>query len=199
MRAKKVLSIGKFLTYILLLLSIVGIVGFCAVFTNGFTDEFKTFYVVNGETYLISDTNNFELLADKENRFEVKYTFGITNNNAKQGYSVKIIPSVTDETNFNFTVDGENHTFADEQDLTAAFDIKLYENYFTLYLPSEVTLQEVIQILYSDKTVVAPNNKFIEKKYCKLVVTSYNENLVLNIGLCFQSILFDIDKGGIVF
>ena len=52
------LQAGRIITYVLIVLLLVGGVGFVAYFTNGFTDGFKSFYVsVNGENVLDAKTD----------------------------------------------------------------------------------------------------------------------------------------------
>ena len=61
---------------------------------------------------------------------QVKYTFGALNKDIT-GYSVKVIPNAAGK-DFNFTVDGQMHSFQAETDLTAGFEIERGENSFTI-------------------------------------------------------------------
>ena len=48
-------KIGQVVSYIAILLVIVAVIGVFAYFTNGFTTDFKTFYVsVNGKDVMLS-------------------------------------------------------------------------------------------------------------------------------------------------
>lgn len=173
---KKVLTFGKVLTYVLLLLLVVGMIGFFALFTNGFTSDLKSFYVEFNGKKILTQNNNLALDCDKELRFDIKYTFDVFagKDSEPKGYSVQIVPNITAETNFDFTVDGQIYSFAGEKDLTSAFNIVEYDTYFTLNLPSTLTLQQVLQAVYGNAKTVTVDNAKSNLKYYRLVITSYD-------------------------
>lgn len=106
-------KIGQVVSYIAILLVIVAVIGVFAYFTNGFTSDFKTFYVsVNGKDVMTSQ-NGYVVTPSEPLKVDVKYTFAFNKNETK-GYSVKIVPNKTDE-DFDFSVDGETHFFGDEK------------------------------------------------------------------------------------
>ena len=98
-------------------------------FTNGFNEEFKTFYVeYDGKQILTSDS---ELILEpgEANRFDVEYTFDTEQSETKD-YTVEIVPNA--EQHFQYPVDGEPHLFARLGDLSAAFDLNKEETYFEI-------------------------------------------------------------------
>ena len=98
-------------------------------FTNGFNEEFKTFYVeYDGKQMLTSDS---ELILEpgEANRFDVKYTFDTEQSETKD-YAVEIVPNA--EQDFEYLVDGEPHLFSRVGDLSAAFDLNKEETYFEI-------------------------------------------------------------------
>lgn len=132
---------------VLIVILLLGVVGFFAFFTNGFTSDFKTFYVnVRGKT-IMNDTDGYEIVVEDEYRFDVKYTFGfMQKKNEKLGYHVQIIPNITDETDFDFIVNGQNFKYSDEADLMQGFEITLYDDYFTLEANKD--LSEILSDLH---------------------------------------------------
>lgn len=162
-------KIGQVVSYIVILLVIVAVIGVFAYFTNGFTTDFKTFYVsVNGKDVMTSQ-NGYVVTPSEPLKVDVKYTFAFNKNETK-GYSVKIVPNKTDE-DFDFSVDGETHFFGDEKDLTNGFVIDKQEKSFTV-IPKGGTLQEILQAVYSDNEVVCENKGYNDM--FTVIVTSYN-------------------------
>ena len=162
-------KIGQVVSYIVILLVIVAVIGVFAYFTNGFTSDFKTFYVsVNGKD-VMTTANGYVITPQEPLSVDVKYTFAFNQSETK-GYSVKIVPNKTDE-NFDFSVDGETHNFGDEKDLSNGFIIEKKEKSFTV-IPKGSTPQEILQAVYSDNEVVCENKGYNDM--FTLIITSYN-------------------------
>lgn len=163
---------NKFITalfYIALVLVIAGIAGFVLKLTNGGTDTFKFFYLTNEKGDVYGSTDKVRLACNKETKFSVQYTFSDS-----KGYSVQVLPNVTDETEFDYTVDGEDYKFSDIKDLNDAFKVKQYDDYFTVQMPEDMS--QVMKVLYAEKEVELPEGiDLINKPYFKLVAKSYNE------------------------
>ena len=119
---KKQMNVGKTIAVIVCVFLLVLAVGSIAFFTNGFTSDFKTFYVESDGKRMLSDYDNYIMKQDAENKFVVKYTFGAVNKDIS-GYTLKIVPNVSHDNDFDFTVDGEIYSFGAEEDLTKGFDI----------------------------------------------------------------------------
>ena len=162
-------KIGQVVSYIVILLVIVAVIGVFAYFTNGFTSDFKTFYVsVNGKD-VMTTANGYVITPQEPLSVDVKYTFAFNQSETK-GYSVKIVPNKTDE-DFDFSVDGETHRFGDEKDLSNGFIIDKQEKSFTV-APKSGSLQEVLQAIYSENEVVCENKGYNDM--FTLIITSYN-------------------------
>jgi hypothetical protein len=177
---KHSVKLSKVLSYVVVILLLAAICGCLAYFTNGFTSDFKTFYVEsNGNTYL-SNTSGYILSAEKENRFDVKYTFSALSKEVN-GYSVKIVPNVTNETDFDFKVGDDVYSFGAEPDLTKGFDIVYYDDYFII--DGNYSMQSVLNKLYPESVVTFEENevKWDEDLYT-LLVYSYNEKSIISIG-----------------
>ena len=150
-------------------------------FTNGFNEDFKTFYVeYDGEQILTSDSQ-MHLVSGNMHCFEVKYTFD-TENAEPKDYNVKVVPNA--ERDFDFTVDGERYLYSKESDLTAAFGLNKQDTYFELVLPEDFTLQYALQSCYPGKEVIVPEEAEQGNPYpYTLVISSYNESVVYRIDL----------------
>ena len=176
-------KIGRVFSYAVVLLVIIAVVGIFARFTNGFTSEFKTFYVsVNGKEVLSAD-KGYTVAPYSPLLVEVKYTFAFAETET-QDYFLQIVPNKTGE-DFYFSVDGETHYFSDETDLTNGFTIDKREKSFTV-APKGVTLQEVLQAAYP-QNVVTCDCKGYDDTFI-LVVTSYN-------GKSSVKIYFTLERG----
>ena len=104
------------LTYVGTLLVLIVLVGVVARFTNGFTDDFKTFYLKVEDKEIMSSSGGYEITRAKPMQAEVKYTFSFATDENK-GYNVKIVPNAADKSrDFSFTVNGESKSFQSMQD-----------------------------------------------------------------------------------
>ena len=174
-------KIGQIVSYIVILLVIVAVIGVFAYFTNGFTSDFKTFYVsVNGKD-VMTTANGYVVTPQEPLSVDVKYTFAFNQSETK-GYSVKIVPNKTDE-NFDFSVDGETHNFGDEKDLSNGFIIEKKEKSFTV-IPKGSTPQEILQAVYSDNEVVCKNKGYNDM--FTLIITSYNDESSVKLNFALE-------------
>lgn len=173
-------KVGKILSYVVVVLLLAAICGAIAYFTNGFTSDFKTFYVESGGKTYLSNTTNYVLSQEEDNVFDVKYTFGMVNKDIS-GYTVKIVPNVSNDNDFDFTVDGATYSFGAESDLTKCFDIVYSDEYFAI--KGDFTMQNILDKLYPGQTVeydVADVNWEVDN--FTLLVYSYNDEAVISIG-----------------
>ena len=190
-------SIEKIISTILVLMLCVGFFGIISQFTNGFQEDFKTFYVTY-KTEKITVKNTKRVLGvDETHRFDVVYMFEFEETESPD-YSVKIISNATKESAFTFTVDGETKTYTDGIDLSKAFDLKKEASFFTFTISKDESLQTVLQKVYGG-TVEVSKMSDIENPYLfTLVVSSYDESVVYNIDFGF-SYFIEINPGKVVF
>lgn len=181
----KTKKVSKIIAYVLIVLLVVGIVGVIFAFTNGFTEDFKTFYLVCGDEQIMASESNRNLKQGETYRFDVKYAFD-TEQTATKDYTVKIVANV--KTPFNYTVDGKSYGYKDGTDLTSAFNLTKEQTYFTLKIDSDMTMQKVLEKLYSGKTVSAEIPSSAQSGYpYALIVTSYNEKATIKVNFRFNS------------
>lgn len=199
MAKKSYTVISNIIVYVLLLLLLTGTIGFFAVFTNGFKGDFKTFYLeYNGEK-IISDKDHFPLSVQTQHRFDIRFPLDFFNKNTdKFGYTVKILPNVTKETDFTFTVNGITHTYSKQSDLTKGFDITLSETYFTITINK--TLSEILSELYLNEPVTdVPEAIKSGNDYFLLVVTTANNEAQLRIAFQLTGNILRLSPDHIVF
>lgn len=192
---------SKTITYILIILLLVGAIAVFFKFTNGGTTGFKTFYVeANGKTYLGGEKMP---LPQGETRFETKYLFSDNRSDKHKGYTLKVVPNITEDTKFYFSVDGDDipYPFEYEKDLTKGFDIKMDETGFTV-TNNNMTMESVLSKAYDGKAVkIADYGVDYTKVYFNLVVSSYNGEKDIVIGLLFNvpSTGIKLNTNGIIF
>ena len=161
---------SKIIIYALIILALIGVLGFIIYFTGGFTTDFTGFYVtVDGEDVL-STGSNFQTSHDDSMHVDVKYVFASPNDKAK-GYSVKVVPNPIKDKDFDFRLNGDLYSFQAENDLTAGFIIEQEDTSFTLTPKGDLTA--ILSAVYPGYTVADCNDHAYENMFT-LIVTSYN-------------------------
>ena len=162
----------KVIVGIVLVLGIVIAIGSIAFFTNGFTEDFSTFYVeVNGEK-VASLAGGYIVGGEESLTITVK---DANPNKQDKGYLVSVVPKAG--VDFDFTVDEETKSFAEENDFTSAFAITKDGN--TVTLNAKGNLQYILQTLYLDKTIRYDVNAInSEQDMFSLIIKNYDEATV---------------------
>ena len=172
---------AKIIGIILVLLLLAGLVAIIYRFTNGFNEDFKTFYVEYGGEQILTTESEMHLVSGNTHRFDVKYTFD-TENAEPKGYNVKVVPNA--QRDFDFTVDGERYLYSKQGDMTAAFGLKKSDTYFELVIPEDFSLEYALQSCYPGKEVIVPEEATDANAYpYMLVISSYNDSVVYHIAL----------------
>ena len=187
------------IAYVAILLVAVVIAGIIARFTNGFTDDFKTFYIRVDGKEIMSSADGYEITPEKPLHAEVKYTFSFASDESK-GYSVKIVPNASDKSkDFSYTVNGERKSFQSEDDFSNGFEIEKGESSFTI-TPKGATLTEVLQAIYPGIEAEHLEEKAYNDMFV-LAVSSYNGKSSVRICFTLKSKVTGIklNKEAIVF
>lgn len=180
-------KIGKAITCILIILLLVGALGFLLRFTNGGTSELRTFYVKNGKTLYTLSVGNYSFAEGDELRFDVRYTFAASDD--VKGYSATIVPNVTDDTEFEYTVDDGLYIYSDDLDLSSAFGMERHETYFTFTIPLDITMESVLSSVYPTESVTVPDDVNVQTNYYfALIVKSYDGSDSVRINFRIESI-----------
>lgn len=190
----KITKIFSYLTVILILVAICGLV---AYFTNGFTSDFKTFYVECGGKQVLAASDGFEMTKEEPMNIDVKYTFGSLNKEVG-GYSVKVVPNAVQGKDFDFTLDGDAYSFQAEDDMTAGFDIEKKETSFTI--KPKGNINDILKAVYPTYEVGNCSDHAYENMFT-LIVTSYNgkASVKLNFSIEGRAEKIFLDKEVILF
>lgn len=133
--------------------------------------------MIDGDEVLQSE-KKLNFLTDKEYKIGIVYTFDQYNPSAQpRGYSVKITTYVTEENDFEFTLDGNPalYSILNGTDVTEYFVLEQSDSYFKFSIPSELKLQSVIEGIYPNDAVTVPSSADIGRvEYFKMTVSSYN-------------------------
>lgn len=188
----------KIITYIAIVLAVITVIGIVAHFTNGFTSDFKTFYVTVDGKDVMTSAGGYRVTTSKPLEVDVKYTFGALNNKVDKGYSLKIIPNNIPDKDFTYTVDGEMKYFQSETDLSDGFEIDNGEKSFKI-TPKGETIAEVLSAVYG-KSITDCESKDYTNMFT-VIVTSYNgeASVKLNFSLAIRVAGITLDKEAILF
>lgn len=150
-------------------------------YTNGFNEDFKTFYLEYGGERIVTEENTATFWLGEENEYSVHYTFDTKKSKVK-GYNVRIMPN--DKASFEYYVDGKKTAWKNGKDLTKLFTVEKEERSFTVTAAEGTTFETTLQALYAGKELdisgAAEYGK--ENPYLyDLVVSSYNDAVVYHI------------------
>ena len=184
---------AKVIGIILVLALLAGLVTVIYKFTNGFNEDFKTFYVEHEGKQFLSAQNDLVLEDAGVHRFDVKYTFDTEQSETKD-YAVEIVSNA--EQDFEYLVDGEPHLFSRAGDLSAAFGLNKQETYFEITTTDGMTLQSVLERCHTGQTVEVPADAEKGNAYpFQLIVTSYNGSvsyrIAFSVGMTVTGITLD--------
>ncbi len=188
----------KIITYIAIVLAVITVIGVVAHFTNGFTSDFKTFYVTVDGKDVMTSAGGYRVTTSKPLEVDVKYTFGALNNKVDKDYSLKIIPNNIPDKDFTYTVDGEMKYFQSETDLSEGFEIDKGEKSFRIK-PKGETIAEVLSAVYGKEVTDCENKGYTDM--FTIIVTSYNgeASVKLDFSLASRVMGITLDKEAILF
>ena len=181
MQASKIRTVATILAYIAGILVLVAVVGLVYRFTNGFNEDFKTFYIEQNGKQILSSDSDLILVTSNTYRFEVKYTFD-TDKSEPKDYKVQVVPNAARD--FDFTVGEDRVLYSKVEDITSAFGLKKHDTFFEITTGTDMSLQSVLSKCYPGEEVIVPKEAQEGNEYpYKLLVSSYNESIVYQIRL----------------
>lgn len=193
--ANRIKTFAKIFVSVICIVLIVFAVFFVYRYTNGFDEDFKTFYVENNGERFLTERSKKEFNRLLIERFDVKYTFG-NNVSQKRDYSVKIIPNVVKD--FMFEVDGLMYRYSRVSDLSAGFSLNKQPTYFE-FSTSTYVMNDILDRIY-DSHVVLVNYSEIDNPYpFSLIVSSYNERVNYRIDFAIFPFSLDLSHDTIIF
>ena len=188
-------AFGKVLTYILVVLLLLGIVGGVAYFFM--RNQGMTFYVeYDGNRYLANgESKSVELSNDSSPFFTVKSFTG-----EEVNYSVKVTSNGAN--NFSFTVGDELwYLWNDDDardDYTEVFGLEKNTDGFSLSLPDGFTLEQAIEAKYGAEIVLQEGSDIQEDLNYFLIVVTVDDGIV-RIPFRFSNLTLTLDTTHIIF
>ena len=189
-------KIASVIVVIAIVLVLALVAGFIARFTNNFTTGFKTFYVEYDGKTITTDTSDIKFLCNYSNRVNVGYSLEFLNKE-KSDYNVQVLPNVTDKTDFEYTVDEATYLFSDIEDLTKYFEIEKHEDYFIFQ--TDKSLSGIMQTMYAGQTVTGIPQGDDATNLLKLVVSTADNSISLNLAFTLYDALLELEPDGVVF
>ena len=183
-KRKSTNDFSTILSSFIILLLVVGVVGFLFIFTENFTTPLKNFYVACGNDDIIGDRENFDIVVGKEYKFEI--TTNINLSGTENKYIVSVVPNETSTTTFSYTADGTQYNFVDIESLIKGFNVIAYEDYFTL--TARYDLPDILKLLHgTDAIENVPTALDTDLPYFRLVVQSADLTETININFNLKS------------
>ena len=133
MKAKSIVSIIGTLVLVVFVLAIGA--GVYLHFTGDNTSN-SDFYVLYNGKEISSDVKGYKMSADKAVTI---YVVDKTSENEETEYTVKVVPNIVKDKDFNFILDGESTSYQSIDDLTEGFDIDIEGNSFTIKPLGDIT------------------------------------------------------------
>ncbi len=126
------------------------------------------FYLVHEGTQITNSSTELMLDRGTAERFDIAYFEGLEEE--KQGYYVTV-ETIPNGNNFYFKIQGKDSSFyATKSDVTEFFEIDKQEEYFTITLAEKFKATDVIEWVYSDKSVYFPDEVDCSKAFYQIVV-----------------------------
>lgn len=173
----------SFIVTLLVVGLIGGIIAITYKYTDGFSSDFKTFYLVHDGKEILTPETKVAFVGGKKYKYEVKYVFE-NGKDEKKGFTVKVLPNA--EKDFEYTVAENKYKYSGLKDITTAFDIKLAEDSFEINIPENFGIKDVVKFMHGGQEVTFSDGATVDMAYpFKLEVTSYN-------GAAKYTILFNI-------
>ena len=164
-----------FISFLVTLFVVVFIGGLIAItykFTDGFSSDFKTFYLVHDGKEILTSETKMAFVGGEIYKYEVKYVFE-KKEDEKKGFTVKVLPNT--EKDFEYTVAGNKYKYSKQKDFTAAFNIELAEDSFEIIIPENFGIADVLKYMHCGQNITLADNATVDLLYpFKLEVSSYN-------------------------
>ena len=149
-------------------------------YTNGFNEDFKTFYIERDGERILASKSTAAFEPGSEVRFDVGYVFDGTNSAARD-YSVTILPNP--EADFDFEAGGLSYAWRMAGRLDGYFSLDKQAAYFTLSAP-QGGIGELLREIYHDTADLSeafPGGVDPETPFFLLRVSSYNEAVTYDV------------------
>lgn len=188
-------AVGKVITYILVVLLVLGIAGMVAYFA--LRAQGVTYYVeYNGERYVANgDGGSLGLVNGETYTFAVKSLTG-----GEVNYDVTVQSNYSN--NFDFVIDGEYKQFystTDENnDYSAVFGLQKKADGFSITIPDHFTVEQAVETQYGGD-IELQNGYEIDTDLCYFVITVTSDESTVSLWFTFSDLTVTLDPPQIVF
>lgn len=152
---------------------------------NGLTD----FYIVIDGVEVRQTEFECTFNTDKEYLVECKYLSSKILDD-KTGYMVKVVPNITDDTNFSYFKNGISYNYESVKDITDGFNIKKEETSFTITFSKEDNPITILQKTLKNESITTDEKFDYDKSYYTLVVTSVDGNETYNVNFNISGLTY---------
>lgn len=168
-------SVFKFISYIIVILILVGALGAIVFLTNNFTQKPATMLVEVNKQLIKGNVDS--IVFDKTSPAVFKVL-----NLSGQGYTIQIVPEVTDDLDFQFKLGEETVWFSsDQSDYSSVFDITETEDGFEIDF-SKCKMADILTAKYPEYVVSEVPNPS-SGSYFTLVIKDKGTNSQVRIAL----------------
>lgn len=182
-------NFSTILSSIIILLIVVGALGFLFIRTENFSTTLKNFYVTCGDDNFFADRDNFDIIVGQEYKFEINSTINVSGNEKK--YYVSVLPNETSTTAFEFNVGENTRKYADLESLTKGFQIVAYEDYFVL--TANLDLHDILSLYFPSETLTnVPTAVDSDLPYFKLVIQNADKSETININFNLKKYIYTL-------
>ena len=164
-------KITRIISYIITFVLLVGMIGGAAYMAKIMLGSYDSFSVGYKDEVYFEDIVNKVFPFNSELTFNVDYDYNKLVVDKQYGYTVKVVPAVSAETDFAFDIGDHSYMFSDEQDITSAFNVVLSDNSFSLVIPGNIS--DVLEVIYGGSDIKVPELDN-DKDYYKLIVTAFD-------------------------
>ena len=184
---------GKVITYILVVLLVLGIAGMVAYFV--LRSQGVTFYVeYDGERYLANgDGGSLGLVNGETHTFSVKSLTG-----GEVNFDVNVVSNSSN--NFSFTCNGKVFQFVSTEetsnDYSEEFGLEKSADGFSLTLPDHFTVEQAIEIKYGGDVSF---EKELESDKAYFVISVTSDESVVSLWFTFYDLTVTLNPPQIIF
>lgn len=166
-------SAVSFIVYGILLLVLGAGIFFIYRYTNGFNEDFKTFYIERDGKKILAEKSDATFEPGSEVRFDVGYTFDGFKSETRD-YSVTVLPNP--EEDFDFEVSGLSYAWRMAGNLDEYFSLDKQAAYFTLSVPQGGIKDLLCKIYHetADLSEAFPEGADPETPFFLLRISAYN-------------------------
>ncbi len=145
------MKVARIISAVIITVLVIALIAGLVLFIN---NGQSNFYVEYGGQRISTEVSNIELRKGGYTIFNVKNVFGNTiSGTSVHDYSVTVSLVQKNIPDVEFTIGDEIFGLHDIEDFSPAFKITKTDGAFTIFVPKNMTIKEVLQACYPDKEI----------------------------------------------